>query len=224
MGSEGAISPSSSSPSRWGGRAFLPFWLLQAMELVVAVVFVDISVHVSRGGILIGGAAVYGILAIMAKGPLGIFRLCGRRLHVRLVVLASALLALSPIFSALRPDIEGIIVIEFGAIGVIRLATFTLTDGSTPRAGSPAGGRVIDATASIGAAHQLPDEPPAPKNPSSGAAARWLGRTTASATSSGKRMADKHRPEAEAQVKRTIRGAGRLAGRRASPPKDDPEP
>jgi hypothetical protein len=223
MGREGSTTPSSSLISKKGGHAFLPFWILQAVELAVAVVFVDISVHVSRGGILIGGAGAYALLCITAQGPLGIFRICPRRLHVRLAVVASVVLALSPIFSALRPDIEGIIVIEFGAIGVIRLATFTLTVGATPRTASRPHVPVIDTTASVVGSRPFPDGIPAPKAPSSGAAARWLGRTTAAATSSGKRVAEQHRPEAEAQVKRTIRGAGRFVGKLTSPSKEDPQ-
>ena len=39
----------------------------------------------------------------------------------------SAVIALAPIVPALRPDIQGIIVIEFGAVGLIRVATLTRT-------------------------------------------------------------------------------------------------
>jgi hypothetical protein len=221
MVDEGTARPSSSSRGPRGRRSFLPFWVLQGTELLVAVIFVDISVHVSRGGVLIGGALAYGALAVTANGPLGIFRLVSRTMHVRLAIVVSALLAVSPIISALRPDIEGIIVMEFGAIGVIRLATFTVTDGPGLRSGGRAGRPVIDSTATIGKpVPPLSSVVSTEKQP----AARWLGRTTATAAASGKRVADKHRPEAEAQVKRTIRGAGRLAGRLSSSSKRDPEP
>jgi hypothetical protein len=147
--------------------------------------------------------------------------------------------AVAPVIPALRPDIEGIIVIEFGAVGMIRLATLTVTT-EYPRATRGAvrrpGATVIDTTATIvdaarrGAADPTGARPPAPgkSTPTPGSArdgtARWVGRTTGAAAASGKKMAAKYGPEAEAQVKRTIRGAGRLAGRVTSSPEppDDP--
>jgi hypothetical protein len=200
--------------------------VLQAAEVVVALVFVDISVHVSNGGVLIGGAGILILLAVTADGPLGILRLCGRRLHVSLMVAVGALLALAPVLPALRPDIEGIIVIEFGAVGLIRLATLTRTASgpsanSDDRTGHVPG--VIDATATERV--PAPESPHSPTpGPQAGAAARWLGRATGSAAAGGRRMVADHRPEVEAQVKRTIRGAGRAAGRITAAPVDPDKP
>jgi hypothetical protein len=218
-----------SSPKADGSRRWLPFWLLQVSELVVAFVFVDISIHVSNGGLLVGAGAALAALAITARGPLGILRICGRRLHVHATVAVAVAVAVAPVLPALRPDIEGIIIIEFGAIGLIRLATFTRISASAPagqrRVGSTA--RVIDASATV----VTPARPASPGNQqdsvaarSTGSAARWLGRTTGAAAASGKRVAAHHRPEVEAQVKRTIRGAGRVAGRVKSSSSDPDRP
>jgi len=133
-----ATGPGRAQPGRpaASGRRWLPFWALQASEVAVAMAFADISAHVSRGTLLIVAAAVLAGLAVTARGPLGILRICGQRLHVLLVLAASAAIAVAPIVPALRPDIEGIIVVEFGAVGLIRLATLTrttITPGGNPR-------------------------------------------------------------------------------------------
>jgi hypothetical protein len=217
--SEGAA-PGAGSPSTTIRRRWLPFWLLQVVELVVALVYVDISVHVGNGGLLVGAAVALAVLSVTARGPLGVVRVCAPPLHVVLLVVVAGGVAVAPIVPALRPDVEGIIVIVFGSAGLIRLATLTRTT-PLPRRGTgggPGSGEVIDATAAVAE----PDHPrgansgPGP-SPWSGAAARWAGRTAGAATASGKRAVDKHRPDAEARVKRSIRGAGRVAGRWSAP-------
>ena len=154
----------------------------------------------------------------------------------------SAAIALAPIIPALRPDIQGIIVLEFGAVGLIRVATLTGRGETRPggAARGHAAGPVIDTTATV-VDDRAPDRatgagpcragptsarahpagpPPGPPPPpaSSGAAARWAGRTSGAAVASGKQVAADYRPEAEAQVKRTIRGIGKLAGRVSARP------
>jgi hypothetical protein len=212
-----------------GRNRWLPLWVLQVTELVVALVFVDVSVHVSNAGLLVAAAAAFAVLAVTARGPLGIVRICGERLHVVLVMAVAGTAAVAPLIPALRPDIEGIIVLEFGAIGLMRLATFTrLSD--TARAVSPSrrGSSVIDARATVVVPGATPGSPatPAPGPPGPGspgwrpsgvapgsATARWLGRTAGTAAASGRRAAARHRPAAEARVRRSIRSAGRLTGR-----------
>ncbi len=197
-----------------------PFWALQVTEIVVALVFVDISIHVDSGGLLIGAAVLFMILAATADGPLGIARICSQRLHVILVVVAAVLIGLTPIIPAVRPDIQGIIVIEFGVVGLIRLATLTtLTDaaeGARPRTAHRSS--VIDATATVSPSSRPPPSTPSggPSSSPADEAARWAGRTAAAAAASGREAAAKYRPEAEAHVKRTIKEAGRLAGKLAS--------
>lgn len=238
--SEGAgPGPTGARPAKLARRRWIPFWVMQAFEIAVAVVFVDLSVHVNHGGLMVVAALAFFALAVTAQGPLGVFRVCNQRLHLLLAMVLAGVVAVAPVIPALRPDIEGIIVIEFGAVGMIRLATLTVTT-EYPRATRGAvrrpGATVIDTTATIvdaarrGAADPTGARPPAPgkSTPTPGSArdgtARWVGRTTGAAAASGKKMAAKYGPEAEAQVKRTIRGAGRLAGRVTSSPEppDDP--
>jgi len=83
------------------------------------------SVHVSGGGLLVAGGLAFGILAATGRGPTGVVRVCPPRLHAAFDLIVAAGLALAPILPALRPDVTGIIVIEFAAVGWIRLTTLT---------------------------------------------------------------------------------------------------
>jgi hypothetical protein len=222
--------------------------VLQATEVAMALIFVELLIHVSNGGLLVVAAIAFFTLAVTARGPLGVFRICSQRLHLALATAAAVAVAVAPVIPAIRPDIQGIIVIEFGAIGLIRLATLTHASdypraaGASPRRRR---GTVIDATATV-VDDSAPDRatagrttsegsttgpPPGDRShggrattPPAGAAVRWAGRTTGAAAASAKKMTARYRPEAEAQVKRTIRGAGRIAGRMTADPKppDDP--
>ena len=219
-----------------GSRArlrWMPFWVMQATEIAVALVFAYLSVHVAHGDLLVISAVPLVVLAVTAQGPLGVFHLCSQRLHLWLAMGLSAVIALAPIIPALRPDIQGIIVIEFGAVGLFRVATLTRTGETRPavRPGSRGRSRVIETTATVveaGSSTPGPGSGPAPtadgtSSPSSGAAARWAGRTSGSAVATGKRVVADYRPDAEEQVKRTIRGIGKWAGRvssRLAPPED----
>ena len=109
------------------GRRVVPFWILQLAELLAAVALADLSLHVDSGGLLVAGTGVFALLAITAKGPLGLVRVVPRRLHVYAVCVAAVVLALAPILPQIRPDVSGIIIIEFAAIGLFRLATLTNT-------------------------------------------------------------------------------------------------
>jgi hypothetical protein len=245
-----------SPAARAGRHRWIPFWVLQASEVAIALVFMELLIHVSNGGLLVAAAVTFFALAVTARGPLGVFRICGQRLHLTLATAAAAAVAVAPVIPALRPDIQGIIVIEFGAVGLIRLATLTLAT-DYPRATGTSRRRrgvVIDTTATVVDAstagrttagrttagrttagrtaagptttgRQPGDQAAAPRatTPPAGAAARWAGRTTGAAAASAKKMTARYRPEAEAQVKRTIREAGRIAGRMSGPkPPDDP--
>ena len=181
------------------GRSWMPFWLLQIAEIVVAMVFVDISIHVHNAGLLLVAAFLFFALTITARGPLGIFRLCSQQLHVLTTMLIAVAVAIGPVLPVLRPDIEGIIVVEFGAVGLIRLCTLTRT-GATTRPLPP----VIDATASV------TDSRTGTPAPAPGGASRGVAGTVAA---TGTRAAARYGPEARAQVKRGIKGAGRMAGR-----------
>ncbi len=207
----------------------------------MALVFVDISIHIANGGLLVGSAIALLAAAVTAQGPLGFFRLCGQRLHLRLTMALSVAIALAPIVPALRPDTGGIIVVEFGAVGLLRVCTLTRTGEATKVVfpgtsvnSSKGDSSVIDAKATVvGSNPSTADNPDAPaggqkgdrssSSSSSGAAARWAGRASGAVITSGKQAAAAHRPEVEAQVKRTIRRVGKLAGRLSSklaPPDD----
>jgi hypothetical protein len=232
-----------SPASRAAGRRWIPFWVLQASEVAMAIVFMELLIHVSKGGLLVVAAIAFFTLAVTARGPLGVFKICSQRLHLTLITAVAVAVAVAPVLPAFRPDVQGIIVLEFGAIGLIRLATLTLASdhpravGASPRRRR---GRVIDATATV-VDDRAPDRATTDRatsdratsgratsegatTPAAGAAARWAGRTTGAAAASAKKLSARYRPEAEAQVRRTIRGAGRIAGRMTAEPKtpDDP--
>jgi hypothetical protein len=221
------VVPVAERPSR--RRRWIPFWVLQVMELAVAFIFVDISVHVDNSGLMVAGALAFALLAITANGPLGIVRICRPWLHLTLVVSVAVVVALAPVVPALRPDIEGIIVIEFGALGLIRLATLTdMSPSRRSRSGQP-DRRVIEATATVAEVAPPPPVTPEPTRtappPAAGGAARWAGRAAGVVSASGRKAVADHGPEASRQVKRAIRGAGRLTGRVTSTePEPSPDP
>jgi len=199
------------------GRWQLPFWALQVLELGVAFLLVTQSVHVSRGGLLVGGGVALAVLAVTADGPLGVVRVCGRRLHRVLVMALAVVLAAGCAVAALRPDAEGLLVIGAAVVALLVLAARTTVTGGRGRRrkGAPRRDEVIDATATV---TQPPDRQAADQSdPAAETALRKAGRTTGAAAAAGKRAVDGHRPQVEDGVKRTIRGAGRLAGKLAGP-------
>jgi hypothetical protein len=203
-------------------RRVVPFWILQAAEYFTLVALADLSLHVENGRVLVGAGVVYAALAVLADGPLGLLRICPRRLHVTLVVVASVAVALVPVVPALRPDLEGILILEVIAVGMLRLATLTSTAPARPRAVAGSG-PLIDSTATVvtDPTPPTPTPTPATTGPPTPAvtAARMAGRAAGAASAA----AVQHRPAAEAQVKRALRGAGRLAGRmRPDTPEADP--
>ncbi len=104
------------------------------------------------------------------------------------------------------------------SIGLIRLATLTSTTG-TARPRPPARGRHdrrghrATATASAPGTGRRP--PADARTPRADSALRKAGRTTGAAAAAGRRAVDEHRPQVEDAVRRTLRGAGRLAGKLA---------
>jgi hypothetical protein len=203
-----------------------PFWILQVAEILSVLALADLSLHVSRGGALSVAGGVFAALALTADGPLGVLRIFSRRLHVKLVVAAAGLVAVSPVVSAIRPDIEGIIILEVVAVGIIRLATLVNSDPPPARTKGVRGSRrVVHATARVAPSSSARTRPAAsgtsgspgrsflPTEESVGTAARWAGRATGAAASAASRSTAKHGPNAKAQARRTIRTAGRLVGR-----------
>jgi hypothetical protein len=91
----------------------------------VAGALAGLSVHIKHSGLLLVGAAAFALLAVTARGPLGLARVCGPRLHATLDIVVAVALAAAPLLPALRPDITGIAVVEVTALAWIRLATLT---------------------------------------------------------------------------------------------------
>ncbi len=195
-------------------RAAVPVLGPPARELIAAVVLVDLSVHVRDGGTLI---AAVGGLRPPGRG--------GRRAtRPRADLSATAPRRTGggggrpgrggPGGPGPRPDIEGIIVLEFVAVGLIRLATLTRTSGATARRSRTGAGRRRSSTPPLRSSIPPPPGRAPPTAPAGRAgaatesAARRAGRAAgvAAARASG---AATHRPAAEAQVKRALRGAGR---------------
>ncbi len=196
----------------------IPFWALQVLEFGAAFLLVTQSVHVVHGGILVGAGAVLAGLALTADGPLGIYRVCSRRLHRVIVVAFAGVLAVGCLLPALRPDVEGLLLIGFTVVALVVLALRTTVSGGRRgrrrRRSADGRGEVIDATATVASSPGTPTPPPPSATDS---AARRAGRTAAAAGAAGRRAVDDHRPQVEEQVKRSIRGAGRLAGRLTAP-------
>ena len=204
---------------------------MQATEIAVALIFVDISVHVAHGGLLVVAALAFVALAVTAQGPLGhrpgvraaAPRAAGRRS-------LAVLLALAPIIPALRPDIQGIIVIEFGAVGLHpgghpdphrrrpgpvrpesrgRVRVIDTTATVVGDAAPPGPGTTVRARAPRPGRAPHPAQPPA-RHQTSDSAARWAGRASGTVVTTGKRVAAKYRPEAEEQVKAHHPGGGQV--------------
>ncbi len=70
-------------------------------------------------------AAAFASLALTARGPLGLARVCGPRLHLPLDIAVAVALAAAPVVPALRPDGVGIVVVELAALAWVRVATLT---------------------------------------------------------------------------------------------------
>ena len=197
----------------------IPFWALQVLELGAAFLLVTQSVHVGHGGILVGAGAVLAGLALTADGPLGIYR------AVQPTAAPSSSSSPSPAswpsaasLPALRPDVEGLLLIGFTVVALVVLALRTTVSGGRRgrrrRRSADGRGEVIDATATVASSPATPTPPPPSATDS---AARRAGRTAAAAGAAGRRAVDDHRPQVEEQVKRSIRGAGQ-AGRSADRP------
>ncbi len=220
------MDPTGTGAERRRSRRVIPFWILQAAGLLAFVALADLSLHVGHGGTLVGVGTVYAGLALTADGPLGLVRLFSRPVHAHLVVAASVVAAVAPLVPALRPDIEGTIILVVVAVGMLRLATLTSTAAPRPRTVA-VDGPVIEATARPATASPATARPSAsaprvtgpagvgghaPATAATDAAARWAGRATAAAATA----AAQHRPAAEDQVRRALRRAGRLTGKATS--------
>jgi hypothetical protein len=148
------------------------------VEVLFAVVLVVVSVHIGGSNLLLAAGSVLGLLALTARGPIGIVRVCGARLHAVLDVVAGILLAASPVVRALRPGTVGIVAVELVAVAWLRMAMLTRY---TARVDSPvATSRAGAATTSGSATRGLAATGSGPPGPALSAARRF-GRMTAGA-------------------------------------------
>jgi hypothetical protein len=151
----------------------------------------ELSIHIGHSGLLIAAAGAFAFLAVTARGPLGLARLCGPRLHATLDIVVALALATAPIVPALRPDGAGIVVVEVAALAWVRLATLTRYPRLATDAENPA---------------PAPEQPvPTPGlSPTGATVARGLGIL---AGRSARRLPEAHEK---------LRGGARQAGRHAA--------
>jgi hypothetical protein len=149
----------------------------------------ELSIHIGHSGLLLAAAGAFAFLAVTARGPLGLARLCGPRLHATLDIVVALALATAPIVPTLRPDGAGIVVVEVAALAWVRLATLT----RYPRLAT-------------GAENLAPEQPvPTPGlSPTGATVARGLGIL---AGRSARRLPEAHEK---------LRGGARQAGRHAA--------
>jgi hypothetical protein len=204
-------------PRADGGRAPrprpVPFAAHQLAEYVLAGALAGLSTHIAHSGLLLVAAGAFALLAITARGPLGLARVCGPRLHATLDIVVALAVAAAPLVRALRPDVIGIIVLEVAALGWLRLATLTRYPRAAPT--RPADGvphttdGVTTDAVSLPSSAQSPAPGPAVEAsaaPRSGASvARGLGML---AGRSARRL-----PEVEEKLHDGARRAGRQAAR-----------
>jgi hypothetical protein len=181
----------------------MAFGIHQFVEYLLAVALVLLSVHIARSQLLLAAGAVFGLLALTAQGPLGLIRVCGRRLHAVLDVVVAVLLAASPLVPALRPGLAGIVAVELAAVASLRVSTLTRYSPridpalTTAPADPPGGGQ----GAAAGSDPRETESPPGPTL----SAIRGLGRLVAGAQT--------RLPDAQVALQAGARRAGGHAGR-----------
>ena len=197
-------------------------WILQVLELAIAYLLISQSAHVAGGALLAVSGILLGLLTLSVDAPLGVIRVCSPRVHlfaVRVLAIATVVGLAVP---ASRPDAEGIVVVLIAAAALIVLSTrASAASGSRRRRRQGRDNVPIDATATV----SIPrPDPASAESDASDSAMRKAGRATGAAAGAGKRVVDEHRPVVEAKVKRSLRGAGRLAARITAPkpPPDTP--
>jgi hypothetical protein len=103
------------------------------LEYILAGALAELSVHIGRSGLLVAAAGAFALLALTARGPLGIARVCGPKLHGTLDIAVAVAVAAAPLFPTVRPDLNGIVVVEVAALAWLRLSTLTRYTPSAPR-------------------------------------------------------------------------------------------
>jgi hypothetical protein len=154
----------------------IPFGIHQLFEYFFAVALVVISVHIGGNTLLVIAGATLGLLALTARGPLGLIRLCGPRLHAVLDVTAGVVLAFSPLVRPLRPGVVGIVVLELVVVAWLRISMLTRYTVRPDPSGS-AGGPDMSSSSASNDGPEIGNVSPGPTL----SAIRGLGRLTAGA-------------------------------------------
>jgi len=177
----------------------IAFWLHQLFEYLLATGLVVLSVHIGHSGLLLLGGVIVGVLAVTGRGPLGVVRVCGSRLHATLDIGAGIFLVVAPLIGPLRPGAVGIVVVELSALAFLRMASLTR---------HPTGG-AISAPVPAPAASSTPRPDAGPgsqaQSGSTLSAIHRLGRMTAAAQT--------RLPEARSTLESGARRIGGHAGR-----------
>ena len=180
-------------------RRPIAFGIHQLLEYILAVTLVLMSVHIGRSHLLLIGGVIFGLLALTARGPLGIIRLCGMRLHTVLDVTAAVFLAAAPLIGGLRPGIAGLVAIELVAVAWVRVTMLTRYSSRADADNGEAA--TTPSTAAAGTRTGAGEAPPG----SVLSAVRGLGRMTAGART--------RLPEAKVALDSGARRMGGHAGR-----------
>jgi hypothetical protein len=201
----------------------LPSWLLQVLELTVAYLLISQSVHVAKGGVLATSGILLGLLSLTLKAPFGVLRICNPRLHLVLIRVLAAAIACTVVVPASRSDLEGIAIMLFASVALIMLSTRTAVVVGRGRRLKRGRDGAIDATATA-VRTGMPPAPSTSVDDDPDTAIRRAGRSTGAVAAAGRRAVDQGRPVVEDQLKKGLRGAGRLAGRLTGTkhPPDDP--
>lgn len=87
----------------------------------------EASLHVrgTMGKVLLAAAAYLVVVALVSRGPLGLVRILGPRLHQTLDLVLIVGLVISPVFARSDIDVAGVILAEALAIVLLRLALRT---------------------------------------------------------------------------------------------------
>lgn len=196
-------------------RRPIPFLAHQLLEYLVAGALAELSIHIRHSGLLLAAAGCFALLAATARGPLGLVRVCGPRLHAMLDIVVALAVAAAPIFPALRPDITGIVVVEVAAVAWVRLATLTrYTRLAAPvHAGAGLTGPLRASSAVADGPGSSPSAGPGTASPVDAPALPAQGATVLRGLGVAAGRSARRLPEAEDKLRSGARHAGRHAAR-----------
>jgi hypothetical protein len=119
---------------------FVAFWAHQAADYFFGAGLIVFASHASGGMVyaLEAGGAAWCLLNALTKGPAGLVRILGRRVHAVLDVLLAVGMGISPLLVYHHLDWVAVGFTEAVVLVQLRLATWTAYDGSAARVGPAA--------------------------------------------------------------------------------------